>query len=102
MVEGDVKAPFSIATTVRCKGGRYSFPWIALRTLDPYFITLCVKQGDIEYHFCFSGMTQLGIEPRFPEPLANSLTVMYIIHPNTYCHVFYIYIYIYIYMNGFI
>ena len=30
IVEGDPKAPFSIATTPRCWGGRYSFPWIAL------------------------------------------------------------------------
>ena len=29
VVEGDQKAPFSIATTPRCWGGRYSFPWIA-------------------------------------------------------------------------
>ena len=29
VVEGDQKAPFSIATTPRCRGGRYSFPWIA-------------------------------------------------------------------------
>ena len=29
IVEGDQKAPFSIATTSRCRGGRYSFPWIA-------------------------------------------------------------------------
>ena len=29
VVEGDPKAPFSIATTLKCKGGRYSFPWIA-------------------------------------------------------------------------
>ena len=29
-VEGDPKAPFSIATTPRCRGGRYSFSWIAL------------------------------------------------------------------------
>ena len=28
-VEGDQKAPFSIATILRCRGGRYSFPWIA-------------------------------------------------------------------------
>ena len=27
-VDGDPKAPFSIATTPRCRGGRYSFPWI--------------------------------------------------------------------------
>ena len=29
VVEGDPKAPFSIATTPRCRGGRNSFPWIA-------------------------------------------------------------------------
>ena len=29
VVEGDPKAPFSIATTPSCEGGRYSFPWIA-------------------------------------------------------------------------
>ena len=30
VVEGDQKAPFSIASTPRCRGGHYSFPWIAL------------------------------------------------------------------------
>ena len=29
MVEGDPKAPFSLTTTLRCRGGCYSFPWIA-------------------------------------------------------------------------
>ena len=29
LVEGNTKAPFSIATTPRCRGGRYSIPWIA-------------------------------------------------------------------------
>ena len=29
VVEGDQKAPFSVATTPRCRGRRYSFPWIA-------------------------------------------------------------------------
>ena len=29
VVEGDPNAPFSIATTPRCRGGRYSIPWIA-------------------------------------------------------------------------
>ena len=28
VVEGDQKAPFSIATTARCRGGCYSFPRI--------------------------------------------------------------------------
>ena len=29
LVEGDSKAPFSIATTPRCRGACYSIPWIA-------------------------------------------------------------------------
>ena len=29
VVEGDPKAHFSIATTPRCTGRLYSFPWIA-------------------------------------------------------------------------
>ena len=29
IVEGDPNALFSIATTSRCKGGRYSISWIA-------------------------------------------------------------------------
>ena len=29
LVESDLKAPFSIVTTPKCKGGLYSIPWIA-------------------------------------------------------------------------
>ena len=29
VVEGDSMAPFSLATTPRCRGGHFSFPWIA-------------------------------------------------------------------------
>ena len=29
VVEGDLKAPFSKATTLKCWGRCYSFPWIA-------------------------------------------------------------------------
>ena len=29
IVKGDLKAPFSIASTPRCRGGSYSFAWIA-------------------------------------------------------------------------
>ena len=34
VVEGHPKAPFSIATTPRWRGGHYSFPWIA--PIHPY------------------------------------------------------------------
>ena len=30
VVQGDPKASFSIVTSPRCRGGCYSFPWIAL------------------------------------------------------------------------
>ena len=29
LIEGDLKASFSIATTPKCRGGCYSFLWIA-------------------------------------------------------------------------
>ena len=34
VVEGDLKTLFSMATTPRCRGGRYLFPWIA-----PLYVT---------------------------------------------------------------
>ena len=36
LVVGDPKAPFSIAATPSCRGGRYSFSWIA--PLYPWFV----------------------------------------------------------------
>ena len=51
VVECDPKASFSIATTPRCRGGFYSFPWIAPLTLDSYLIMLCVTQGGIKNNF---------------------------------------------------
>ena len=51
VVEGDLMAPFSIATTTRCREGRYSFPWIAPLYLYTYLIMLSVKRGGIKYHF---------------------------------------------------
>ena len=38
LVNGDQKAPFSIATTLRCRRGHYSSPWIA--PLYPLICTL--------------------------------------------------------------
>ena len=48
---GDQKSPFLIATTLRCRGGGYSFPGLLHFTLDMYLILLSVKQGSIKYHF---------------------------------------------------
>ena len=50
-IKGDLKAPFSIAATLECKGRHYSFPWIAPLTLDMYLIMLSIKQGGIKYQF---------------------------------------------------
>ena len=71
VVEGDLKAPFSIATTPRCRGGWYSFPGLFHFILDTYLIMLGVKQGGIKYHFFSSGMIRPEIEPR--SPLVNTL-----------------------------
>ena len=72
-VEGDQRAPFSIATTPRCRGGRYSIPRIA--PLYPWYVPYIAefKQGGIKYYFKVFGMTRRGIEPRSSSPLANSL-----------------------------
>ena len=51
VVEGDQKAPFSIATTPRCMEGCYSFLGLLHFTLDTYLILLSVMQGGIKYHF---------------------------------------------------
>ena len=48
---GDQKAPFSIATTSRCREGITPFPGLIHFTLDTYLILLSVKQGGIKYHF---------------------------------------------------
>ena len=51
MVEDNQKDSFSIGTTPRYRGGRYSFPCIAPFYLDAYLLMLSVKQGGIKYHF---------------------------------------------------
>ena len=49
VVDGDLKAPFSIATTPG--EGAIPFPGLLHFTFDPYRIMLSVKQGGSEYHF---------------------------------------------------
>ena len=75
LVKGSLKAPFSIATSLRCRRGCYSFPWIA----PLYLWSLphnAIKQGGIKYHFWVFGMTQPGIEPWSLGPLVNTRTEM--------------------------
>ena len=47
-VEGDQKAPFSIAISPKCREEHYFFLWITPLVLDPYLIMLSVKQEDIQ------------------------------------------------------
>ena len=51
LLKGNLKVPFSIATTTRYRVGRYSIPRLFHFTLDTYLIQLSVKQGSIKYHF---------------------------------------------------
>ena len=51
LVEGYPKAPFSIATTPRCRARLYSIPGLFLFTLDHYLIMLSVNQDGIKYQF---------------------------------------------------
>ena len=74
-VEGNPKAPFSKATTPRCREGATAFHGLLYFTLDHYLIMLSVKQGGIKYYFLVFGMARLGIESRSPGPLANTLLI---------------------------
>ena len=51
VVEGDSKAPFSLATTPKCTEGATLFTGLLQFTLDMCLIMLCVKQGSIKYIF---------------------------------------------------
>ena len=51
IVKGNPKAPFSIATTPRCREMRYTFLYIVSLTFNQYLIILSVKQRGIEYRF---------------------------------------------------
>ena len=89
IVEGDPKAPFSRATTPRCRGGHYSFfldcsTLPLIRTLQCWVLS---KEASSTIFWIF-GVTRPGIELRSPGPLANTLTA----RPMS------LYIYIYIYM----
>ena len=90
IVEGEPKAPFSIATTPRCREGASPFLGLLHFTFHTYGIILSVKQGRIKYHFFKKvfGMTRPGIEPRSPGPLANEYCRMSIGEwvLSNYCH----------------
>ena len=82
IVEGNQKAPFSIATTPRCRGGCYSFPWIA--PLYPWYVAyFAVLSKEVSSTiFNVFGMTRPGIERKSPKPLANTLPTRPIVLNN--------------------
>ena len=47
VVKGDQKVPFWIATTPRCRGGRETFPWIAL--LYPWYVPYIARRYQIPF-----------------------------------------------------
>ena len=74
-VAGDLKAPFSIATTSRCRDRRYSIPRIA--SLCPWYLpyNAVLSKAASSTIFWVFGMTLPGIEPWSPGPLANTLLI---------------------------
>ena len=77
VVKGDRKAPFSIATTPRYRQGGYSSPWIAPLTHDPYLIIVLSIKYFFFFFFKVFGMTWPGIEPWSPQPLVNTLAIIF-------------------------
>ena len=75
LVEDDSKAPFSIATTPRCRGGRFSFPWIASLYPSSLPYNAVLSKAALSTIFWVFHMTWPGIEHRFPVPLANTLLI---------------------------
>ena len=51
LVKRDLKAPSSIATTLRYRKGHYPIPWIAPLYSWSLPYNASVKQGGIKYHF---------------------------------------------------
>ena len=51
LVESDEKAPFSIATILRCRGGHHSFPWIP--RLYPWYVPYIAECLGSRYQVLF-------------------------------------------------
>ena len=60
VVEGDPKAPFLIALTLRCRGECYSFPWIA--PLYPWYM-----RYQVPFFKKFLVWVNLGLNPSLPD-----------------------------------
>ena len=71
VVKGDLKAPFSIATTPKF----YGRVLLLLPLICSLKYWVLSKEASSTIFGVF-GMTQPGIEPKSPKPLANTLTIM--------------------------
>ena len=78
VVEGDLKAPFLIATTQRCREGATPFLGLLHFTVDPYLIMLSIKQGRSKYNFWIFSMTRHETKSSFPGPLVTLYPQIYI------------------------
>ena len=67
IVEGNPKAPFSIATTPMCRGGRYSFPGLLYFTLDsvPYNAECLARRHQVPFFESLVWL-DLGLNPGLP------------------------------------
>ena len=78
VVKGDPKAPFSIATTPRCRGGHYSIPWIVPLYPCSWPYNAVLSKAASSTIFWVFGMMRPGIEPRSPGSLANKGMVFFL------------------------
>ena len=84
LVEGDPRAPFSIAITPGCRGGRYSIPRIA--SPYPHIVMLSGWQSGLKYHFLSLWYDSTGrLNPGLPE-LANTLLIRPMAHLILYVY----------------
>ena len=67
------KTTLANATSMGCRWGHYSFPWIALSTQDINLMMLSVKMGGMKYYFFNLWLTRTGIESRSTGKLAKVL-----------------------------
>ena len=73
LVEDEQKAPFSIVTTPRYRGGRNSFPWID--PLYPWYARYNSDLSKAASSTTFESLVwlDLGLNPGLSGPLANTL-----------------------------
>ena len=79
IVKSNLNAPFSKATTPRCRGVCNSFPWIVSLTLDLYIIILLSKETSSTIFESLAWLN-LGLNPSLPGPLADTIMPIWYMH----------------------